>query len=316
MNKIINNILNNEKDNIVFSPFSLLLVLQMLENIAKGDTKDKLNNYVSNLNVNNDKNLKIANIMAINENLYHSIDHDVNNIEIMPYDVDKINKLVSKKTKGMINNIVDKYEDVSICLLNALYFKDKWEKKITDITNDVFVNSDRSISEVMMLNNVEYEYMEDDHYIGFCKAYKHNYKFIALLPKDETFENVDILKLYHNRTNEEVHVSFPEFNAESSIDLTDILMKTDLKIIFSNEADFSLLGNIKLVVTSIMQKTVIEVSDIGTKAASVTKAIMCMSLPRFDYKIVRIDRPFIYGIIDVKNDQLLFAGRINKLLKE
>jgi len=84
--------------------------------------------------------------------------------------------------------------------------------------------------------------------------------------------------------------------------------------IFSNLADFSPFSSARLKMDSIIHKARIEVDRNGTKAAAVTMDIVCAGCaPRFDYKIVELNRPFVYAIIHTKTGLPVFTGIVNKL---
>ena len=62
-----------------------------------------------------------------------------------------------------------------------------------------------------------------------------------------------------------------------------------------------------------IHKTRIEVDAAGTKAAAVTGIGMrCESAAPEEY-VVRLDRPFVYAIVDTENNYPLFLGAVTRL---
>lgn len=60
---------------------------------------------------------------------------------------------------------------------------------------------------------------------------------------------------------------------------------------------------------SVMQKTRIQVNEKGTEAAAVTAAVMeAMSMPAEEAAVLILDRPFVYGIVDLERGVPLFLG--------
>jgi serpin B len=83
--------------------------------------------------------------------------------------------------------------------------------------------------------------------------------------------------------------------------MNDMLMELGMKDAFdANRADFSKLGKSSrgnLYVGEVLHKTFISVDELGTKAGAVTK-VEVNDESYTETKIVRLDRPFLYAIID------------------
>ena len=84
-----------------------------------------------------------------------------------------------------------------------------------------------------------------------------------------------------------------------------------------SEADFSRLGESQtgnIYCSAVEQKTFIDVSRHGTKAAAVTWATMkCGSAaPMETYRVI-LDRPFVYAIVDNATGLPVFLGLVSHL---
>ena len=101
--------------------------------------------------------------------------------------------------------------------------------------------------------------------------------------------------------------------------MSDLLEKMGMTDAFDGaKADFSGMatstqGNIYM--NRVIHKTFIEVSPVGTKAGAATVVEMndeCA--PWYDevYE-VRLDRPFLYMIIDLENNMPVFIGSVNSI---
>ncbi|MFA5528874.1 MAG: serpin family protein, partial [Peptostreptococcales bacterium] len=80
------------------------------------------------------------------------------------------------------------------------------------------------------------------------------------------------------------------------------------------KADFSGIQKLKdyenLYISEVMHKTFISVDEHGTKAAAITKVgVNKMSMPMED-KVVRLDRPFVYAIVDNSTMLPIFIGTL------
>ena len=85
---------------------------------------------------------------------------------------------------------------------------------------------------------------------------------------------------------------------------------------FSAAADFkgiTLSG--PLAVSEAKQKCYIDVTERGTEAAAVTTISLALTSlrPEINLKVMKVDRPFLFFIVDKKGDNVLFAGRIMNL---
>ena len=179
--KLLSELSNDE--NCVISPISLSMGLSMVANGADGETRAEI---LEALGVDD-----IEQLNAINTKLLNALPKvDPNKVEISfgnalfadPYfnvfdsfkstmlgsfqaevvDTDlpsdklqeKVNDFVSKKTRGHITEAVpETLDDVSMALVNALYFKGAWTRAFDKdkATTEKFYNLDGSVSDVDMM---------------------------------------------------------------------------------------------------------------------------------------------------------------------
>lgn len=326
------------KKNFVVSPLSFYLLLALLTHATDGNSKQEildvlgdengLDDFVAQLKDKNNQLLS-ANGLCILKDYYHSINKkfildtdDIYRPEIFVADqfaVDDINEWVNEKTLEMIPKLIDELpKDFVLCLMNALAFKAKWNKKYKpdEIEEDLF-NGFNTSKTLTFLTSKEKLYVEDNYFEGFIKDYKkERYAFMALLPKKEGFDalkeainHLDIIALYQKRKEEDVETKLPEFSIESNFNLNDFTSNLGINDIFTSKANFSpLLNDLPIKVDSIIQKAYIKVDRDGTEAAAITAMMIRLaSLSHSHY--VYLNRPFIYAIIDKENDGLApFVG--------
>ena len=129
--------------------------------------------------------------------------------------------------------------------------------------------------------------------------------------------------LIENGRYEKVKTALPEFTSEYTVDnLINTFEKMGIKDIFSPDmADLSDMATAgapggdaayNLYISKILHKTFIEVNRKGTRAAAVTEMVAgCTSMPRpEEMHTVRLDRPFIYAIIDDMTATPIFIGTV------
>ena len=342
--------LNNGKDNTVFSPFSVMMLLAIAADATTGKTREEITNAIcGDMNfeelketiaslqkkITKDESLRSASAVIVREDIGQSIvkgyeerlEKDFNGKLFAAKDmVSAVNSWVNDKTNGRIPAVADdSMKDMLFSLINAIAFEAEWEREYedTDIINDDFTNADGTVSRVKMLESGEGTYLENKAFEGFIKPYKDSgFSYVALLPKrnngrvtDNAVKSLDPASF---RVNPEaiVEVIMPEFSCSLDEKLTPFLSELGIKIIFTNKADFSPLSTEWLKGGMIIHKARIEVDRNGTKAAAVSfmpgfaGAAPDMSI---EYRQIRLDRPFIYAVVHNNTGLPIFVGTINHL---
>lgn len=247
--------------------------------------------------------------------------------------VDSINDWVERKTNGMIKNILDEIPaDAVMYLINALAFEAEWEDKYdeNEILEDAkFTTANGKTQKVDMMHSEEVLYLVDENAKGFIKYYKdRDYAFAALLPN----EGITVADYVKNLSGEHlqemlanpykgavVSAYIPQFSYEYNVEMSELLKGMGMADAFDgSKADFSAMasstrGNIFM--NRVLHKTFIEVSPVGTKAGAATVVEMMNECEPFYDEIheLRLDRPFLYMIIDCKNNMPIFIGTVNSV---
>ena len=250
-----------------------------------------------------------------------------------PFDkktVRDINNWVKLHTDKMIDKIVDEIDQNTVMyLINALAFDAEWEHvyEKSDITNGTFTSYGGEKQNTEMMISDERLYLCDENSTGFIKNYSGGkYSFAALLPN----EGIDIYEYIQGLTGEKlqntldsakssaVKTTMPKFSYEYESSLNDALKKLGMNSAFDeSKADFSKMGkssNGNIYISEVKHKTFICVDERGTKAGAVTSVTMneSGSEPIFMYS-VKLDRPFVYMIIDNDTNLPLFIGAVTDI---
>lgn len=239
---------------------------------------------------------------------------------------DDINRWVNKYTNKTIDKIIDGKinKDTCMYLINALTFDAKWWETYEDknIHKGKFTDINNKKQNVEFMNSTEFGYIKLDNAEGFCKNYKEDkYSFVAILPDknvslDEFIDSFDMSKVAQQIKADDfktrVDTYIPEFETEYSLTLNKVLKDMGMKDAFGMKADFSKMSSDELYVSDVLHKTFIKVDAKGTKAGAVTKVEMEeKSADSRDGDItIRLDRPFVYMIIDIENNVPLFIGTL------
>lgn len=342
----------NGSKNTMVSPLSVMLALSMtangadgntlaqMENVLGGDlTIDEMNNYlysyVKGLPSNKKSNLSIANsiwfrdskcLSVKGEFLQKNADYygaDAYKAKFDNGTVNDINSWVKKNTKGMINKVIDSIPDtVMLYLINTIAFEAEWQSKYDkyDIREMEFTSASGEKQTVDMLCGKENKYLELENAIGFMKDYAGgDYSFAALLPKEgmtpdellKTLAPEELNSVLLSPETVSVSTTMPAFEADYSEELSEILNTLGMTDAFGMEADFSKMSDNDLFIGSVVHKTYIKVDASGTKAGAVTS--VGAELKSAPNKSVKLNRPFLYMIVDNATGLPIFIGILNSV---
>ncbi|MBI4532863.1 MAG: serpin family protein [Candidatus Melainabacteria bacterium] len=246
-----------------------------------------------------------------------------------PSTITHINKWVSDKTHNKIPHIIDRLDaDTLLVLLNAVYFKGRWqdafEKKATR-DGDFHLLSGTTKKVPLMRQSGSFSYYKGADFqsvrlpygTGKFSAYiflPDVGKTLAEFQKNCTANNWD--KWMSGFKNKEGDLVLPRFKLEYSTSLIPALKELGMHLSFQPlAADFS--GMHKppppLYIGEATHKTYLTVDEEGTEAAAVTQISMLAGAmyhpPSERFKMV-VDRPFLFSIQDDQTGTILFIGSV------
>ncbi len=244
----------------------------------------------------------------------------------------EINQWASDKTHGRItgiaNGMINQYTD--LILANAIYFKGKWEDPF-----DVNLTKDRPFHPAtgspkdhpMMEMSKTFMYRQGTGYQAVRLPYMGgNLAMYVFLP-DPGSSPEKLLQIMNGDRWRRVtvpgfsdrpgRVVFPKFRLEYSAELNQLLKALGMKAAFNQDkADFSGIFSDQHYISDVRQKAFAEVNEEGTEAAAVTgmslptSGIELPPPPRFE---MIVDRPFLFTIVDMRSEMILFMGLVNDL---
>lgn len=338
-------------ENTLVSPLSVTMALAMTANGAEGTTAQEMLNLWGGYSV-NDLNallgnwrmslesgekpaLKIGNSIWIrdmkgfevkekflqdNAKYYHS------QIYKAPFDaacVNAINTWVNNETEGMIPQILDRLDAESrMVLINAVSFDAQWLAPYSKSFSEPFTALNGKEQTAQMMYSHESTYLEGEEAIGFLRPYKDGrYAFGALLPEGDfqayvqNFTGAELLDILKNKQSAEVHAALPQFKKDYSASMNDILREMGMREAF--RGGFGKMTNIKdeFFISEVLHRSSIEVNLDGTRAAAATAVLMesGAAVPQEPPKVVTLDRPFIYFILDTQTNLPIFIGTVTSL---
>ena len=306
-----------------------------------GMTREDLNlylySYISDLPQGRKYKLKLANSLWITEDENFTVNRDFlqTNADYYSADVYKapfddstlkdINDWVNDRTDGMIPEILDDLpNDAVMYLINALSFEAEWQEiyDSDQVDEDVFTKEDGTEQLRTFMRSGESKYLGDKSATGFIKYYAGGrYAFAALLPRKgmsvekylDTLDGESLNDLLVNALDCDVSAYIPKFESGYTVELSEVLKNMGINVAFDQlNADFESLGSYadgNIYIGRILHKTNISVAEKGTKAGAATAVeVLLEANARYAPKVVKLNRPFVYMLIDCENNIPFFIG--------
>jgi serine protease inhibitor len=344
----------NETDNIIISPLSISYALSMTVNGANAATRDsmlkalrvnditmdELNKSYKDLteallSVDARVLISIANSVwtestFIAKKTFADILTDFYNAEAKSFDINdptapaQMNKWIEDHTNGLIKNMIDQLDPYTkMLLINAIYFKGKWQVQFdTKGTNArSFTRADGSNVEVPTMSQ------EATH-----KVYKGNGFIIAEVPYGQGNFVMDIILPDNNDVSTvsplltdtnfntwvnalyaaKVDLYLPKFKYGFKEKLKPALSVMGMGLAFSDFADFTNIADYPpLQIKDVIHQAFIETNEEGTEAAAATVVeIRATSMGPDTPLLIDVNHPFIYFIRETTTNTILFMGRV------
>lgn len=340
-----------EEKNYMISPYSLEFVLSMIRDGASGTTYEELSNLVPERDIKTftaKERINIANALFIKNNVvvkddFKKLMSDKYKSQIL-YDEfvipDVINDWANKETYGMIPKVMEQINpEFLFGLGNATAIDVEWQSKFKCNSTELekFNKYDGSKIDVAMMHQYfesVASYYKDDNatYVSLpYRAYNElgeydregtQLEFIGILPEEDVDKYInsfdyDVLKNNLKEMKEandlfHINLKLPKFKYEYDVEgLTPLLINLGLKETLSPSPNFEKIADYDMSISNVAQKTFIELSESGTKAAAVTLVIFdANAIAPTEPEVVDVtfDKPFIYIIKDKNSDELLFFG--------
>ena len=232
----------------------------------------------------------------------------------------RINGWVSDATNGRIEDIVPAAipADVVMYLINAIYFKAPWTFRFepTDTRDAPFHLDDGSTRTVPLMSlRRDIRYFGNDRFEAVDLPYGGSaFSMTIVLPRpdvrvDDLAASLDAAT-WQDMTGgfreRDVEVFLPRFRMAYERTLNDDLAALGMVDAFDHRADLSRLSPVAgLWISSVRQKSWVEVNEEGTEAAAATVVTVVESAP----PAFRADRPFLFFIRERLSGTILFAGK-------
>lgn len=242
--------------------------------------------------------------------------------------VKEVNQWASDNTKGLINNVVEKFDPNTVAAIaNAIYYSDRWDWEFMESKNETIkfkTPNGEEDATFMVHDGSRHKYYEDDD----MQVVKMNFvcggSMYILLPKTESPEELlgsmtsEKLKTINDKFVYDATgiLKFPKFKiAGDTFNITTALQEMGFPV-FKNSNINGLCDDSELFISKAVQKAMIDVDEKGTTAAAVTIEV-CESeceIQETDPFEMICDHPFAFvltGNTNLGGETVLFTGVVN-----
>lgn len=348
-----------DNSQIVLSPLSASYALSMINNGASGDTQqeildalgfngfdaDEVNAFNKKLiaslaELDNTCSVNTANSLWLNkeftakgsfkEALQLNYDAEVTTADFSKAEtIKQINAWCEKETNGCIQNFIKELSpDCRLVLLNALYFKGRWESQFKATKSGTFTtaNGELQDADFMYRNKAIYPYASNEHFalaelpygneaFGLVIALPHEGKDITDCINGLTGEKW--LEAVNDMKGTSLNMKLPKFKAEHKGSLVNALKEMGINKAFSPGADFTALSEEGTFISEVLQANYFCIDENGTEAAAVTGITLDTSAGPEQVEVKPVDflvnRPFLYFIKEKSTNVILFMGKIEQI---
>lgn len=340
--------LENQKQNMIYSPLSIKYALNMLNEGASGNTKKQIDNVIGELQLTKYTNkanvLSLANAIYIRDDYKQYMKENYQDILIQKYNAEvnydafenaqNVNQWIENKTMGIIKNMLqdNQLRMNRILLINALAIDMEWQNAFTPekTHGEEFNLADgRKMVATMMQRESKKEdvsYYKDTNMTAISMDLKQydntQLEFIAVMPNENLSDYVKNVTM--NDINQVIkklkpaspksagiEIKIPKFSFDYSLKLKQDLISLGITDAFNSSlANFSNMADTDLHISDALHKANIDFSEEGVKAAAITVFTLKDSamLREEEPEEVKLDKPFLYMIQDKKTGEIWFVG--------
>ncbi|OMH38046.1 serpin family protein [Motiliproteus sp. MSK22-1] len=243
-------------------------------------------------------------------------------------DIEDANQWVRNQSRSKIKSILDdNAKNAQLIVANTNYFMGRWKKKFNEHQTRPFpFYGEKGQSSVPMMRiQSQFRFVESPDHQAIALDYEdETYTSIVILPGRQT-GLTDTLKhipsimadlLISSEPRQGVF-QLPRFAIESESPLKSILQQQGINRLF--QFGGAELGNMidneaAVFVDEIQHKSVIDVNEIGTEAASLTTATLLGSLPEppSQYEML-VDRPFVFMVVHIPTGSVRYLCIVRNL---
>jgi serpin B len=234
--------------------------------------------------------------------------------------VDRINRWVKQKTRDLIPSILEEApETLGLVAVNALYFKDKWQVEFNPARTQTekFQSLSGNVDVAMMHSPVaKFAFRQDERFIASELGYAHDdFKLVVVTTKTAAVGAAEFAPVagwlggqgFETRNGE---IAMPKLSLSSVQELLQPLDAMGLRLARQRKDALEQFSDEDLVISRVVQKLELRLSEEGTEAAAATAVVTTRSLAPDDHVKMIVDKPFVFALRDRKTGLILFMGYV------
>jgi serpin B len=237
-----------------------------------------------------------------------------------PEIVDRINRWVKDKTRELIPSILEEApETLGLIAVNALYFKDKWQVQFDPAKTQAapFQSLSSNVDVSMMHSPVaKFAFRQDERFIASELAYAHDdFRLVVVTTKSAPAGSADFAPVgawlggrgFEMRNGE---IGMPKLSLSTVEELLQPLDAMGLRLARQRKDALEQFSDEDLIISRVVQKLELRLSEEGTEAAAATAVVTTRSLAHDDHVKMVVDKPFVFALRDRKTGLILFMGYV------
>jgi serine protease inhibitor len=239
-----------------------------------------------------------------------------------PKIIGRINDWVRQKTHDLIPSIIEEAPaDMGLVAVNALYFKDRWKTPFDPartMAEPFQTASGRPVSVKMMHSPVaKFGFRQDQRFIATELGYANDdFKLVVITTKSwpaQLSEFSAVADWLSGRGFElkNGEIGLPKLSLSAAEELLRPLDALGLRPARQMPDALDGFSGMSLVVTRVVQKLELRLSEEGTEAAAATAVVTTRSLAAHDHVKLVVDKPFMFALRDQKSGLVLFTGFVS-----
>ena len=247
--------------------------------------------------------------------------------------VSSLNRIVEQESYGKFTDVfsVDDFAaDPEVVLMNVLYFNADWQKgfEMSKTQKEYFFAASGDSFPVKMMNDDRHiPYYNDGKIHGIILNYRGEcFKLLLMMPLNAK-DDLSVVSgklaecgighfVKKSSSAKKTSIKIPKLKLESNCNLTVLLKKAGLKLIFDPAtADLQMVGNHPLFIAQSMQLLKLELNETGTDMVAVTYAIAKRAafIPEESFNTFHADHPFVAILFDSKTNVVLLTAAIKNV---
>jgi serpin B len=231
----------------------------------------------------------------------------------------RINSAVADVTGGYITQLLApgtvRASTVAV-LVNALFLQESWLNPFTDTTAQAFTGPGGAQQATMMHRTADAIYSEAGQWKSVQLAATGNIVVHVVLPPADvvSLDGNALTQLMADGPYRNVRLSMPRVKLRTQLSLASLAQSLGLAEVFHADADFSGISGTPIVISEVIQESLVNVDEHGILAAAATAVTMTRAMMRRESEPIEftVDRPYWLLVRNRTANSILFCAYVDE----